>query len=384
VTRHVSLKMLMGDRAKYVSIIFGLTFASLLITQQAGIFLGIMARTFSTMSDLEVADIWVMDPMVQYLDDVYGLPLTQLYRVRGVDGVEWAVPFYKGQLRARLKDGRFQTLVVMGIDDATLIGGPPRMLEGQVADLRRTDAIIVDSIGASTRLSQREPEGERPLRLGDTLEINDNRALVVGFCQVTRPFSTMPIVYMTYSQALQYAPQERKMLPFILVKAKDGVDHRELATRIHATTGLGAYSTADFKRLTVTYYLKNTAIPFNFGTSALLGFLVGTAVAGQTFYSFTLDNLKYFATFKAMGATNGLLFRMILLQAFFVGATGFGLGAGLASLFGFILRKGEFAFWLPWQLLLSSAVAVSLICLGAAAMSIRKVIRLEPGVVFKG
>ena len=381
--RHVSLKMLMGDRAKYVSIIFGLTFASLLITQQAGIFLGIMARTFSTMSDLEIADIWVMDPMVQYLDDIYGMQDTQLYRVRGVDGVEWAVPFYKGQLRARLKDGRFQSLVVMGIDDATLIGGPPRMLEGQVSDLRRTDAIIVDSIGASTRLTQREQDGERPLRVGDIVEINDNRAQVIGFCQVTRPFTTMPIVYMTYTRALQYAPQERKMLPFILVKAEEGTDHRELAERIHAITGLGAYTKADFKRLTVTYYLKNTAIPFNFGTSATLGFLVGTAVAGQTFYNFTLDNLKYFATFKAMGATNRVLLRMILLQAFFVGGTGFGLGAGIASLIGFLLRKGEFAFWLPWQLLLASAAAVSLICLGAAAVSIRKVIRLEPGVVFK-
>ncbi len=84
-----------------------------------------------------------------------------------------------------------------------------------------------------------------------------------------------------------------------------------------------------------------------------------------------------------MGATNGILFRMILLQALFVGSTGFGLGAGIASLIGFLLRKGEFAFWLPWQLLLASAGAVSLICLGSAAISIRKVIRLEPGVVFK-
>ena len=381
--RHISLKMLMGDRAKYVSIILGLTFASLLITQQAGIFLGIMTRTFSAMSDLEIADIWVMDPMVQYLDDIYGMQETQLYRVKGVDGVEWAVPFYKGQLRARLKDGRFQSLIVMGIDDATMIGGPPRMIEGQVADLRQTDAIIVDGIGAATRLVQREPEGNRPLRVGDVVEINDNRARVVGFCQVTRPFTTMPIVYMTYSRALQYAPQERKMLPFILVKAKEGLDHQELADRIHRTTGLGAYTKADFKRLTVTYYLKNTAIPFNFGTSATLGFLVGTAIAGQTFYNFTLDNLKYFATFKAMGATNRVLLRMILLQALFVGSTGFGLGAGIASLIGYLLRKGEFAFWLPWQLLVASAAAVSLICLGAAAISIRKVFRLEAGVVFK-
>jgi len=299
-------------------------------------------------------------------------------------------------LAAALESRRARTAVPLGSGDHLRQQAPAdfrqvrvhlavhdRAGEGDVADLRRTDAIIVDSIGASTRLTQREPDGERPLRVGDIVEINDNRAMVVGFCQVTRPFTTMPIVYMTYSRALQYAPQERKMMPFILVKAKEGVDHREVAERIHAVTGLGAYTKADFKRLTVTYYLKNTAIPFNFGTSATLGFLVGTAVAGQTFYNFTLDNLKYFATFKAMGATNGVLLRMILLQAFFVGATGFGLGAGIASLIGFLLRKGEFAFWMPWQLLLASAVAVSLICLGAAAISIRKVIRLEAGVVFK-
>jgi putative ABC transport system permease protein len=119
---------------------------------------------------------------------------------------------------------------------------------------------------------------------------------------------------------------------------------RKLAERIYTSTRLGAYTKEDFKRLTVTYYLKNTAIPFNFGTSAILGLLVGAAEAGQTFYNFTLDNLKYFATFKAMGATNGILLRMILLQALIVGGTGFGLGAGIASLIGFVLRKGEFAF----------------------------------------
>ena len=41
----VALKMLVGDRAKYIGIIIGLTFASLLITQQSAIFAGIMTHT---------------------------------------------------------------------------------------------------------------------------------------------------------------------------------------------------------------------------------------------------------------------------------------------------------------------------------------------------
>jgi putative ABC transport system permease protein len=122
----------------------------------------------------------------------------------------------------------------------------------------------------------------------------------------------------------------------------------------------------------------------NFGIAVTLGFLVGTAIAGQTFYNFTLDNLRHFGALKAMGATNATLLRMILLQALLVGAIGYGLGVGAASLFGSLLGNTELAFKLPWQLLLISAAAIMLICLLSAFISIRKVIRLEPAIVFKG
>ncbi len=47
----VALRMLVGDRAKYLGILVGLTFASLLITQQLAIFTGLMSRTFGAISD---------------------------------------------------------------------------------------------------------------------------------------------------------------------------------------------------------------------------------------------------------------------------------------------------------------------------------------------
>jgi putative ABC transport system permease protein len=380
----VALKMLVGDRAKYLGILMGLTFASLLITQQAAIFVGLMSRTFGFLTDTSLPDIWVMDEKVQFIDDIKPLQDTELYRVRSVEGVEWAVPLYKGLLKARLSNGNFQTCNVIGLDDATLIGGPPKMVAGKLADLRRSDSVIVNDVGAAGKLAKILPDGRRvPIKIGDTLELNDHRAVIVGICSVTRTFQSQPVLYTTYSRATTFAPQERKLLSFICVKAKKGQDLTALCARIKRITGLTAYTRDDFKEVTMRYFLKYTGIPINFGISVLLGFIVGTAIAGQTFYNFTLDNLRYFGTLKAMGASNGTLLRMILLQALLVGTIGYGLGVGAASVFGYISRHSELAFLLPWQLLAISAGAVTIICAGSAIISMRKVITLEPAIVFK-
>ncbi len=384
---HIALKMLMGDKGKYLGIIMGLTFASLIMTQQPAIFVGLMSRSYSFITDVGLPDIWVMDSKVQFVDDIKPLQDTELYRVRGISGVEWAMPMYKGLLKARLTDGTFQTCIVVGLDDATLIGGPPVMLEGKIDDLRRSDSVIVDIDGAREKLGKPSPiPGGKPtpLMVGDSLELNDHRAIVVGIAKVTRTFQSQPVIYTTYSRAKSYAPKERKLLSFVLVKAKQGQDPAELARRISDTTGLAAYTQAEFKTLTYEYFMHNTGIPINFGISVLLGFIVGAAIAGQTFYNFTLENLRQFGVLKAMGTSNLTLLRMILLQAVLVGSIGYGLGVGLTALFGFAMRNTILAFKFPWQLLLFSGAGVSLICVFAAMISILKVIRLEPAIVFKG
>lgn len=384
---YIALKMLMGDRGKYLGIVMGLTFASLIMTQQPAIFVGLMMRSYSFVTDVGLPDVWVMDPKVQFVDDIKPLQDTRLFRVRGVSGVDWAMPMYKGLIKARLADGTFQTCNVIGLDDATLIGGPPVMLEGRLEDLRRADSVIVDIDGARDKLAKppKEPGGKPvPLKVGDTLELNDRRAVVVGIARTTRTFQSQPVVYTTYSRATLYAPRERKLLSFVLVKAKPGQDVHALTRRIRETTGLAAYTQAEFEALTVNYFLKNTGIPINFGMSVTLGFIVGAAIAGQTFYNFTLENIRQFGVLKAMGAGNGTLLGMILLQATLVGAIGYGLGVGLTSLFGWSMRNTILAFKFPWQLLVFSGLGVTLICVFAALLSIRKVIKLEPAIVFKG
>lgn len=385
----VALRMLMGDRAKYFGIVFGVTFAAMLITQQMSIFWGLMSRTYGFISDSGYPDIWVMDPKVQYIDDTKPLQDTQLLRVRGIEGVEWAVPLYKGQIKARLADGTFQNCNVIGLDDASLVGGPPGMVKGSLADLRRADGVVVDEVGAGDKLSHQEVGADgkvkkRPLEVGDLLELNDRRAVVVGICRVQRTFQSQPVVYTTYSRATLFAPRERKLLSFVCVKAQPGVDVKQLSARIGRDTGLLALSGKDFSDKTQGYFMKYTGIPINFGISVVLGFIVGTAIAGQTFYQFTSDNIRQFGALKAMGATNFALLRMIFLQALVVGLVGYGLGVGAASMFAFVGKNTELAFLLQFKTLTMTGGAIVLICLLASLLSIGKVMQLEPAIVFKG
>lgn len=382
----VALKMLMGDRAKYLGILMGVTFASMLITQQTSVFVGIMSRTFGMITDNSLPDIWVMDPKVQFIDDIKPLQDTQLYRVRSIDGVEWAVPYYKGMIKARLSNGNFQTCNLLGLDDSTMIGGPPRMVQGKLSDLRRADSVIVDDVGARGKLAKPSPiPGGRsiPLQVGDELELNDHRAVVVGICKVSRTFQSQPVIYTTYTRATTFAPRERKLLSFVLAKAKPGKEIEGICRRIESTTGLKAYTRTEFTILTVKYFMKNTGIPINIGIGMVMSFLIGTAIAGQTFFSFTLDNLRFFGALKAMGASNWTLLRMILLQAFSVGVIGYGIGVGAATFVGYSASNTEMAFRLLWQQLAISGGVVIMICMIAAAISIRKVMRLEPAVVFR-
>lgn len=383
----IALKMLFGDRGKYFGIITGIALASLLMIQQPGILISIFSRTYSFISDVALPDIWVMDPMVKFVDDSQPMLDTELYRVRGVKGVEWAVPLYKGNQRVRLADGQLVGSNLLGLDDATLIGGPPVMLKGRLADLRLPDAVIVDEAGATGRLARpaATPGGKpTPLQVGDILEINDKRARVVGIARAAATFQSQPIIYTTYTRATSYALAERKLLSYILVKIKAGESEQAVAQRITHDTGMAARTADEFKLKTFRYILDNTSILTNFGFVVIVGFVVGAAVTGQIFYNFTLDNLRYFAVFKAMGATDRLLRRMILLQALLVGFVGFGLGAGGTAIFAAVTRgHAGLSMTLNWQLLVGSGIAVAVIVLFAALISVRKVIRLEPAVVFK-
>jgi putative ABC transport system permease protein len=377
---YVAWQMLTGDRAKYLGLIFAIAFSTFLMSHQTSIFAGIMSRTTSQIHDVRDARIWVMDAKTQYMDEVKALPDQDLYRIRGVPGVEWAVPLFKGQSRAKAPDGTFRAVILIGADDASLVGAPRDLALGTLDALREPDSIIIDRVGYEFFFP-----GE-PLTLDKTLEMNDRRVRVAGIANSSAPFQNLPVFYTRYSQAITYVGRERNLLSFVLVKPKEGVPDAEVCTRIQEATQLKARTADAFGWETIRYYIRHTGIPLNFGITVSIALIVGTVVAGQTFYSFTIENLKQFGALKAIGVTNLRITGMILLQALTVGVIGYCLGIAMTAAFFEIFKNNLDlrGFRLFGEIMAGTGVAVLLIVSLASLMSIRRVLVLEPAAVFRG
>ena len=376
----VALRMLMGDRAKYFGLVFAIAFCTFLLENQTSIFANILKRTASQMLDVTDAEVWVMDPATEYFEQTKALKDTDLTRVRGVEGVEWAVRLFKGNPVARTEDGKFAVSFLLGLDDATLAGAPRKMLMGSWERLREPNSVIVDKAGYILLFPH------EPLRLDRILEMNDHRVNIVGISDASAPFVSLPVMHARYSEAISFLGRERTQLSFVIARPRKGISPQELADRIGKQTGLRARTTNQFMWDGIHYYLQNTGIPVNFGITITVALIVGAVVAGQTFYLFTVENLKQFGAVKAMGVTNLGLTGMILLQAFTAGSLGFALGTGMAATF-FELTLHKIAtrgIVLMWQSVAVTGACILFVVIVASLLSIRRVLVLEPSEVFRG
>jgi putative ABC transport system permease protein len=377
----VALKMLFGDKVKYLGLVFGVAFATLLITQQSSVFVSLMARTASVILDAEEVNIWVMDPGVEYIDTIRPLKDGDLPRVRGVEGVAWASPLFKANGLLRTASGRISTASVIGVDETALIGLPRKFILGTADALRGPDAVAIDVLGFDLIWPGEKPE------LGRIIELNDRRAVISAIVDAQPAFATAPIVYARYATATQFVPAGRNQLSFVLARSAPGQAPEAVARRIAEETGLQALSSQDFQWKTIFWVMTNTGIPTNFGVVIILGVIVGIAIVGLTFNMFIMENIKQYAALKAIGVTNGQIIGMVLLQAAVIGFVGYAIGTGLAALFFETTAKNAPAlkgFWLPWQISVIMAVIATLIMTIATFVGLRRVLVVDPAVVFRG
>ena len=376
----VALRMLTGDRAKYFGLVFAIAFCTFLLENQTTIFANIMKRTASQILDVTDAEVWVMDPQTEYWEQTKALKDTDLTRVRSVPGVRWAVRLFKGSPVARTPDGKFAVSFLIGLDDATLAGAPRKMLLGSWERLREPDSVVIDQAGYILLFP-----GE-PLALDRTLEMNDHRVTIVGISDAAAPFASLPVMHTRYSEAINFLGRERTQLSFIIARPDAGVSATALTSRIHERTGLRARTTQEFMWDCIRYYLQHTGIPVNFGITITVALIVGAVVAGQTFYLFTIENLKQFGALKAIGVTNIRLIGMILLQAFTAGTLGFSLGTGMAATFFeiFLHKLATRGIVMLWQCVALTGACIFFVVIVASILSIRRVLVLEPAAVFRG
>jgi putative ABC transport system permease protein len=372
----LAYKLLVNDKAKFTALLVGITFAVFLMTQMTAMFAGVLSRASATVYNLG-ASMWIMDPAVQTVANTIGMPDYVLDAARSIDGVDYAVPIYTGGALVKLTDGTFQSVTIVGLDDTSLFGRP-KLLEGKIEDIYGENGFIVIKDPEFPKLGNP--------RVGTEFEVNDHRGIIVGIAQVASSgLFGVPTLYTTYNRALQYLPNPRFTISYVLVQPKGAADVANIKQQVHSL-GYMALTKDEFVGRITSFYMFQTGVGMNILIMTIMSFVVGLSISGQTFYTFVLENLEKFGALKAMGTKSRELILMILFQASFTALTGYGLGIGLCALMITLarMRLPDYAAVITYWNLALSFVMVVIIAAVSSYFGIRKVLRIEPFEVFRG
>lgn len=372
----IAYKLLVNDRTKFAALLVGITFAVFLMIEMTSLFAGILSRSSSTVTNIG-ASIWIMDPAVQTVANTIPLPNYVLDEVRSIPGVKYAVPLYSGGALLKLRDGTYQSANIVGLDDASLVGRP-EVIAGNIQDIFAENAFIAVKDSEFYKL-------ENP-RIGTEFELNDHRGKIVGIARVaSSSLFGVPTLYTTYNRALQYIPNTRFTISYLLVEPKTPADVKSIKERV-AASGYVALTQDEFVAKIAKFYMYQTGVGTNMLLMTLISFVVGLSISGQTFYTFVLENIDRFGALKAIGAKARDLVAMILFQATFVALTGYGLGVGLCALLIWIARSHlpDYAAIVTFPNLGLAFVMVVLIAAISSYIGVRKVLVIEPFDIFRG
>jgi putative ABC transport system permease protein len=365
---------LFHDKVRLTVTLTGIVFAVVLIVVELGLFVGFTVTT-SGIIDNSGVDLWVVSKHTPYIEQGAAFSERKLYQVLATPGVAAAEKYIVHWGQWKTPNGAEEGVQVVGFNPYTGIGGPWNVVEGDVADLKTPDAVMVDEIykrklGAT--------------RIGEVFEINGRRARIVGFTRGIRAFTTTPYVFTGFKNALGYTQLPEAKTYFIIVKAVPGANLDELRHALEQNVrDVDVLTTAKFSNMTRIYWMFTTGAGVAVLIAALLGLVVGVVVVAQTIYATTMDHIREFGTLKAMGAPNSYIYKVIMTQAGISAVVGYSL-AMIVSIF--IVRasqSGGAAILMPWQMATGIFFLTVLMCVGAAFVSINKVTKLDPAMVFK-
>ena len=366
---------LFRDKVRLAVTLTGIVFSVVLTTIQLGLFLGFTAAT-ADIIDHSMADLWVTSKEITHIEVGVSFSERKLYQVLAIPGVARVEKQVLQFCNWKRPDGALEAVMVAGFNPDGAMGGPWNVVSGQVQDLKTTDTVMVDEL-------YREKLGVT--HLGQIVEIDGRRARVVGFTRGIRTFTTSPLIFTSFKNAQSYMDLKEDQTTYLLVKAVPGADVQRLKQDLLARVqDVDVYTTAELSRKQTVYWLLGTGAGFTVLLAAGLGMLVGIVVVAQTIYAATVDHLREYGTLKAMGASNAYIYRVIIKQAAISGVIGYLLGMALSSVFVRVSQQSAVAIIVPWPLVIGLFGSTLLMCISASVVSINKVTRIDPAMVFKG
>jgi putative ABC transport system permease protein len=368
---------LFHDHVRFAVTLTGIVFALVLIIIQFGLFLGFTTTTSNNI-DHSHADLWIVFHAVSYFDTGRTFSERKYYQVLSTPGVQQAEKYMQDFARWKKPDGGVENVQVIGFHPGSGLGEPWNMVDGDAVDVKLEDGVIVDELYKAKLGVQ---------KIGDRVEIGDHRARIVGFTHGIRSFTTSPFVYTSFKNSLNYTNPQSKQddVAYILIKVAPNFTLDQVQKNLRARlTDVDIHTSAEFSRRTRFYWMFTTGAGLAVLTAALMGLIVGVAVVAQTIYAATMDHIREYGTLKAMGASNSYLYRVLIEQAVWSAVLGYAFAMVLAHFIVQSSERGGALILLPLSMKIGMLFLSVFMCIAAAFVSINKVTRLDPAMVFKG
>lgn len=371
----LALRMLLHDRMRFFITVAGVAFAVQLILSQIGLFLGLIHNSSIIVRKIP-AELWVTSRNTPNVDFAQPFPESYVNRVRSIPGVVRADNLIVTFVNTTLPNGATEGTVTYALEDFSAWNLPWKLDSGQVHDLRRGNYIITDA-SAQRRIGA--------FQKGDYREVQGLRMRYAGRSEEAISFTTTPVTFMDYRVAQRLNPNLLSgNTTYILVRTAPGTDLAALQQEIRKRLPHNdVYTREAWAERSDTYWIQNTGIGMNAFTAVFLGILVGVVVVAQTLYTSTMEHLKEFGTVKAIGGSNGDIYRILARQATVAAVLGFLVGGALV----FALKPAVAAIGLklilPWTVWAAVGAGTLLLCILSAGLSFRKVAGIDPGLVFR-
>jgi putative ABC transport system permease protein len=370
-------KNLIHDKVRLAVTLIGTVFALVLILVQFGLFLGFLDTTANVVAN-SGADLWVSATGIPHVNGASPISERKRYQILSIPGVARAEKHLLQFNTWKLPQGSQETVQVVGFELDSGMGGPWKITEGSIDDLRAVDTVMVDE-AYKAKLGVKG--------IGHMTEIGGRRARVVGFTQGILSFTTAPYVFTSFKNGQNYfgrAVRADETL-FLLVKLAPGAGAEDVRRAIRRLVpGVDIYTNGEMQRKTQNYWLFSTGAGITTLLGAALGLLVGIVVVAQTIYASTVDHIREFGTLKAMGASNSVIYRVIIQQAVITAIAGY----AVAIVIGWMVASNSAGsgaiILLPPEMAAGTLFLAVFMCILASVVSIRKATSIDPALVFKG
>ncbi len=354
----LALAMLLDAPFKSLGTLIGVVVSVFLMAQQTSLLTGILGRVTSFVNGSGV-DIWITSLATEGSDATDTIPASKVGAAASTPGVAWAGPVVQGIGKVTRPDG---------------VGLPRTLAPGTIPSSLRGSGRILLNWNDRPTFASAEP--------GDRVEINGKASTVAGFFQGVDPHSPYYYVFANIddARALTDFPQDR--VTYIAVGAVPGERVQDVKARLEARIPDVLVSTrAEMLDMEERFFLVRTPVGLVFGMGSLVAAFIGAAIVMVTLYSTAIDRARDYGTLKAIGARQQDILQLLLFQAWIFCVAGYVFG--MVAFYLVRHHYPELPMVAPPRIVLGVAGAAFASCTLASLAAIRRVLQLDPALVFR-